>query len=176
MLTVFSASNYTGTVVVVSHDRVFMDRVTNRIIEIEHGALRTYPGSYSDYLAWKERLVTGDSDATDEPAAAPTRATEPMTKDERTRQYKERKALGRKRRALERQVESLEEQIKQHETRLDELQRQMADAALATDHDKLARLAGEQNRLGDEQRELLATWETVSNTLEALRQDDDSAG
>lgn len=44
---------YNGAIVMVTHDRYFLERVTNRIIEIENGNLYGYPGSYSQYLALK---------------------------------------------------------------------------------------------------------------------------
>ena len=42
--------SYDGSYVVISHDRYFLDRTTNRIIEIENGRAVTYKGNYSDYL------------------------------------------------------------------------------------------------------------------------------
>jgi ATP-binding cassette subfamily F protein 3 len=41
---------FDGTVLVVSHDRYFLDRVVDRIVSIEDGEVRAYPGNYSDYL------------------------------------------------------------------------------------------------------------------------------
>ncbi|HBF35102.1 TPA: hypothetical protein DDW35_11130, partial [Candidatus Sumerlaeota bacterium] len=49
---------YTGTVIVVSHDRVFMENVTNKIIEIDNGVVKVFPGNYREYLAYKESLLT----------------------------------------------------------------------------------------------------------------------
>ena len=41
---------YTGAVVIVSHDRVFLDTITNRTIEISLGRIYDYPKAYSNYL------------------------------------------------------------------------------------------------------------------------------
>lgn len=46
--------NYNKTFVIISHDRYFLDRVCNRIIEIENGRAITYKGNYSDYLIERE--------------------------------------------------------------------------------------------------------------------------
>ncbi len=45
---------FTGTLVFVSHDRYFIDRLATRVIEIEGGKVTTYPGNYEDYLWRKE--------------------------------------------------------------------------------------------------------------------------
>lgn len=47
-------SEYEGTVVVVSHDRYFISKIANRIVEIVNGELRSYPGNYAYYLQKKE--------------------------------------------------------------------------------------------------------------------------
>ncbi len=44
---------YTGAIVMVTHDRYFLDRVTNRIVEIEAGVLYSYSGNYAQFLALK---------------------------------------------------------------------------------------------------------------------------
>src|SRR4030081_3043547 len=46
-------SKYTGTVVLVSHDRYFIDNLATRIFEIEEGHVHVYPGNYEDYL-WRK--------------------------------------------------------------------------------------------------------------------------
>jgi ATP-binding cassette subfamily F protein 3 len=49
--------NYPGTVVLVSHDRFFMDQVVERIVEVWNGELTEYPGNYSLYLKERDRRV-----------------------------------------------------------------------------------------------------------------------
>src|SRR5271156_3744725 len=49
---------YTGTVVFVSHDRYFIDRLATRIFEVEGGHVHVYPGNYEDYLYRKQAVET----------------------------------------------------------------------------------------------------------------------
>jgi len=50
---------YAGTIILVSHDRYFLDQVTNKIIEIENHGILEYKGSYSDFMSFKAlRLET----------------------------------------------------------------------------------------------------------------------
>ncbi len=46
-----SLADFVGTVLIISHDRYFLDRTVQRILSIENGQLVAYPGGYSDYLA-----------------------------------------------------------------------------------------------------------------------------
>jgi len=50
--------NYAGAVVIVSHDKMFLDNVTNRTIEISLGRIYDYPKSYTKYLVLREELRT----------------------------------------------------------------------------------------------------------------------
>lgn len=47
-------ANYSGTYMLVTHDRYFLDRVANRMIEVTHGVVKTYSGNYSSFLEAKE--------------------------------------------------------------------------------------------------------------------------
>jgi ATP-binding cassette, subfamily F, member 3 len=47
-------NNFTGTVIFVSHDRYFIDRLATRVFEVEDGKVHVYPGNYEDYLWRKE--------------------------------------------------------------------------------------------------------------------------
>ena len=48
-------SGYSGTYVLVTHDRYFLDRVATRMLEVFHGEIRSYEGNYSDFLEAKEK-------------------------------------------------------------------------------------------------------------------------
>ena len=48
---------FEGTILVISHDRYFLDRVVDRIVDLEDGALTDYPGNYSDYQAAKAGIA-----------------------------------------------------------------------------------------------------------------------
>ncbi len=50
--------NYKGTVLIVSHDRYFLDKIVNKVVELEFGNLTTFTGNYSDYAKKKEILRT----------------------------------------------------------------------------------------------------------------------
>lgn len=49
-------STYQGSVLIVSHDRYFLDRIAGKIIELDHGRVTTFKGNYSDYAEKKEQL------------------------------------------------------------------------------------------------------------------------
>jgi len=58
-LETFLAEEFRGAVVVVSHDRWLLDRVVSRIVEVDRGRLREYPGTYRDFIALREeRMLT----------------------------------------------------------------------------------------------------------------------
>ncbi len=60
---------YTGTVVFVSHDRYFIDKLATRVFEVADGHVHIYPGNYEDYLWRKQQSTNG--------AAAPPAAVSP---------------------------------------------------------------------------------------------------
>ena len=45
---------FRGAILMVTHDRYFLDRVSNRIVEVDHGKLYQYPGNYSEFVRLKE--------------------------------------------------------------------------------------------------------------------------
>jgi len=50
---------FSGTVVFVSHDRYFIDRLATRVLEVENGTVTSREGNYEDYLRWKAAQVGG---------------------------------------------------------------------------------------------------------------------
>jgi ATP-binding cassette subfamily F protein uup len=53
----FLASEFRGAIVLITHDRYFLDAVVDRIVEVERGKMTSYPGGYGDYLEKKAELL-----------------------------------------------------------------------------------------------------------------------
>jgi len=116
-----SLSKYTGTVVFVSHDRYFIDKLATRIFEIEAGHVHVYPGNYEDYL-WRKQggpealLSSRNGTATPEVPASVAVHTKHKP---RVNPMKVEKMRGRLQ-EVEQQVAALEFEIQQHEAALAE--------------------------------------------------------
>ena len=54
-------ASYNGTVIFISHDRAFIDRVATRVVELDRGILRSFVGSYSQYLIEKPQLLEAEA-------------------------------------------------------------------------------------------------------------------
>ena len=67
------STDYNGTVVFVSHDRYFIDKLATRIFEIGEGRVEIYPGNYEDYRWRKEGRVAAVPTLDDVPMRGPAR-------------------------------------------------------------------------------------------------------
>ncbi|GAA6141341.1 ATP-binding cassette domain-containing protein [Hydrogenophaga sp. 5NK40-0174] len=53
--------DFTGSVVTISHDRAFLDRITTRIVELDRGVLQSYPGNFAQYQSLKEEQLAQEA-------------------------------------------------------------------------------------------------------------------
>ena len=53
----FDSKKYDGSVIIVAHDRYFLDKVVTKVIEVERGTVSVFSGNYSDYAAKKKQLM-----------------------------------------------------------------------------------------------------------------------
>jgi len=129
-------SSYHGTVVFVSHDRYFIDKLATRVFEVGDGRVEIFPGNYEDYL-WRkqggaetlQKTVVADTVA---PQASPSNGhppAPPVSDGKRLNPIKQKQIQSRVR-ELESEIEVLEDAIAASETALqnfisaDETQRQ----------------------------------------------------
>jgi ATP-binding cassette subfamily F protein 3 len=68
---------FSGTVVFVSHDRYFIDRLATRVLEVEGGTVTSHEGNYEDYLRWKEGQAAGNSVNLSDPAKSAAESKDP---------------------------------------------------------------------------------------------------
>src|SRR5690606_20116067 len=85
---------YTGSFVVVSHDRHFLDQIANRVWYVGDGRVRTFDGTYSEYVWHREHGTAARLQQTAAPAepsnGAATPASAPKTKEQKRREAEER--------------------------------------------------------------------------------------
>jgi len=125
---------YNGTVLFVSHDRHFLNRLSQHVFEAGHGEIHHYPGNYEDFLARKARQAEAAAAA---PALGPkgkaVREAEPAGDTPKAARIRAREAEKKKSRdgaRRKRDLEKLEERIAQAEKRLAEIESRLADPGL----------------------------------------------
>jgi ATP-binding cassette subfamily F protein 3 len=110
-----SLENYDGTLLIVSHDRYFLDSLVNKVFEIKNGGVQVYLGTYAEYLekaekAWEEEKKQQAATVAKEEAARKAAAAKPVEKKPSVP-----KANHKKIEAIEKEIQRLEESKKQHE-------------------------------------------------------------
>lgn len=104
--------NFKGCVIVVSHDRYFMDKVVDHLLVFKgQGDIRDFPGNYSDYRDWKLAKAEHEKEAA-KPKEEKTQRV--RLNDKRRMTFKERKEFEQ----LEKEIAALEEEKKQIEEAL----------------------------------------------------------
>ena len=149
---------YTGTVVFVSHDRYFIDRLATRVFEIEDGQLTVFPGNYEDYQ-WRKQggptLPPTGGAAAESLLPAQTRLR-PKPADKRVNPIRLRQ-MEERRHAIEEEVARLEAEIADHESEL----------ANYVSPEETRRLVGILEARRQNLGMLLAEWEDIAQAIEA---------
>ena len=154
--------DYTGTVVFISHDRYFIDKLATRVLEVADGAVSAFPGNYEDYL-WRKENGAGAA-ASSQPLPAPTLDDVPGLAPRRNGDRQSGKKNAFKLRQLEQQCAELEQKISKAEADIAEF-----EAGLQTfvSTDETVRLTKALAARREELTQLLAQWEKASLALEA---------
>jgi len=118
---------YAGTLIVISHDRAFIGRVSQKILEIRSGTVSLFPGSYDEYL-WsiqKGQYQLGKEEEENQPNDPPkAKSTQVPSKN-----YKElRKSLKRSIRIATTNAEKIESRVNTHQSKMKEIALQLESA------------------------------------------------
>ena len=178
--------DFGGTLIFVSHDRYFVDKLATKIVEIGGGDAQLYPGTYEEFL-WsrkqrqsapaaaasaargaeegtrKAAAATGGNGRGPAPAAA-ARPTPQVSYEERKRQEadarRERKAADARRR----RIEELEARIAERERAIRELEASMAAPGFYDDHQHAKPVIDRHQALMWEVGDLMSQWEELQAT------------
>jgi ATP-binding cassette subfamily F protein 3 len=162
--------DYTGTVVFVSHDRYFIDKLATRVFEVGDGKVEIFPGNYEDYL-WRKQGgqhvaptlddVPGASKAKMEPAAAPTNGNHSV--DGAPAEAAKKRMNPIKRKQMEDRVGELEEEINRAEAAIANLENAMQNFVSA---EESQRQAQELEKNKATHAALIKEWEELSQNLQ----------
>ena len=152
---------YDGTVVVVSHDREFLDGLVDRIYEFRDGGVREYLGGIYYFLEKRKLESLSDIERKDKPAATATTKSNDIGK----LSYEQRKEQERLLRKLRKAVESIEQELADVERQIAEYD---ARFAVATEYN--ADDYAKYNTLKEHYDHLMHEWEKASYELEITEQ------
>ena len=177
--------DYGGTLIIVSHDRYFVEKLATKIIEIGHGQALVYPGTYKEFLWHKEHpdgirdpgsgirgpVVQGPakSDGAKPKTHSPkpkspspeSRVPDPGSREARKQQEAERRKRDREAQALQKRITDLEGRIAERDALVKELEARMASAGFYDDREGSKEVVGRHQALMWEVGDLIAQWEAL---------------
>lgn len=145
-------TDFGGTIITVSHDRYFINRIANRIIEMQPDGVTEYIGNYDDYIERKNRPVAVEAEAG---------KTKTELEKEKRREKLSRQAL----RQLKIRAQEAEKAVGIKEAEIAELEAQMADPSLYSDAQKTADVQRAYQKAQQALQTLYEQWEAAEAAL-----------
>jgi ATP-binding cassette subfamily F protein 3 len=157
-------SKYTGTIVFVSHDRYFIDRLATRIFEVGQGKIEIYPGNYEDYL-WRKQGAQAPVTA---PANLSENRSQPQEKqaaisERDSKQVSSKRVNPIKLQHMRDRCQELEEEITRVETRIQECEESLRSFVST---EETLRRTQQLKELRAQLDGLLPEWEQLAQRLE----------
>lgn len=152
---------FDGTVILVSHDRVFLDGLVDRIYEFGHGQVIEHMGGIADWLQRKDQADALNLSATKGMSSNSSSNGSSQGDSMGAIDYQKQKEESRKRRAIERELEQLESRSEELDGLLKALEVELSQEGSSKDNKLFERYEAAQQ----EQTELLNRWETLAALL-----------
>ncbi|MDR3265121.1 MAG: ABC-F family ATP-binding cassette domain-containing protein [Synergistaceae bacterium] len=153
---------YAGTLLIVSHDRHFLDNLAERVLEIRNGRLYDYPGNYSWFLEKREELLKREAEADEKDPGRRTR-------ERKKREAGEYERLAQKGRALKKDLGSLESSIAEAEAQRDEIDGLLCRPDVLSDSARVQSLMRERSELEQTLTADYERWEALTLLMEESR-------
>ena len=149
-------NSYNGTILFVSHDRYFINKVATRILDLKEYGFNEYKGNYDYYLEKKE-LIEGLALKNKEKVVS---STEKNTDSDSSKlSWEEQKRISAEKRKKENEIAKIEEEIALLEEKIAKIDEEFLDASNQTNSAKLNELTKQQNEYKDELEVLYEKWD-----------------
>ena len=164
--------DYQGSICLVTHDRTLIRQVANKIIEIDGGRPRVFPGDYDNYLYRKQQeaaeIPKHDGTSSAGSATSKNGRTPRRSRRELTPEEEQQRALTRQARKLAARIDEIGVAITDRETQSAELEALFANPERFDDRSQME-ASGERYRvLKDEEQSLWDEWERLSEEAEDI--------
>lgn len=165
---------YDGTLLLIAHDRYFLDKLVSRVIELKDGRMTTYEGNYSDYVAKREADAARAAGELKISQAALREANpEPATparksKEQKRQEAEARQAISSERNRLEQAIARIEAEIQAREEEKSTLEAQLANPQSYKNGEFAAQLTRDYAQIKSELEWLVTEWTENQNALEQL--------
>ena len=146
--------DFDGTLLFVSHDRYFINRVATHVLELSESGSTLYLGDYDYYVDKKAEIEVSQT----EEASMSNQAKEASPSND----YQAQKESQKEARKLMRQIESLEAEIEELETQSQAISEKMLET---NDAEKLMELQAELDKISHRQEEAMLEWEELSEQV-----------
>ncbi len=154
---------YDGTLILISHDRYFLDKIVHKVIELKNGRLASFEGNYTDYLNKKRHQAV----IVQQPGYDVEKGGK-KSRDDKRKQAEARQAISKKRNELQNVIDTSERFIEKLENRKDEVESLLANPDSYKDGDSAATLTKEYHQIKQSLEENYAAWERAQHELETL--------
>ncbi len=144
--------DYKGTLIFVSHDRYFVNKIADLILEFEKGKVTFFDGNYEEFTRYKESL---DEDNENNIIKA-----NPKEKNTNNQYFKDKQN-----KKIQNKMNKIEQDIELKESKIKELEKEMLEENICTDYIKSAQLQEEIQNLKNEIEEKMAEWEKLSEEI-----------
>lgn len=156
--------DYPGTLLFVSHDRYFINRISTKVIELSNDGAFEYLGDYDYYVEKKEEL--------EEIAAEKAAANAPKEKAVQVSNSQASKAINKetkkKERKIQRQIEELESQMATSDAQIEALEADLCNPDIFSNHEKALEIQTSLDQEKENHESLELQWMELSEELEQL--------
>jgi len=159
---------YQGTVLIVSHDRDFIDGIVGKVIEVKNKKLKTYIGNATDYLKEKEKENRLLNTGARKEKQSVSEETLPKKINISSEIKKKKKELNKLMTPLKSRVDDLERQTGKFETRIKELEVIMSKDEFYKGSYDIVNVTNEYNTVNEKLKKVYSEWERETQKLSEL--------
>ncbi|MDX1642221.1 MAG: ABC-F family ATP-binding cassette domain-containing protein [Balneolaceae bacterium] len=162
---------FEGTLMIVSHDRDFLDPLVNKTLEVQPGYIKTWLGTVSYYLDKKSF-----NDSVDLESKKDSGESQKLSrKEERRIEAQKRQALSKKLKPLKNRLENIESDVETKEARKAEIEEMMAQTGFYDDSEEVKRVSLEYESVKTGLAELMHKWEEIAGRIEFVENEYDES-
>ena len=148
-------NHYEGTVLYISHDRYFINRTADKVLELTPHGIKEYLGNYDYYIEKRNQIKFEHTE----------KETVPAEKSSSKEEWLKRKEEQAQQRKLQGSIEKIEKQIHETENEIEAINEQLCLEEVYTNPKKSAEMLDKKSQLEEELERLYEQWDELQSML-----------